>query len=394
MSKNLAIIDYIVYLCLCIYLIVDTFNGITIIKYSISISQVFKSFILFLVIISILHRNNNQQLIISLYILLLILSILFSINKAKIDIYSTLLYIIKSITMPLFYTYFCTILKNGPASKHSSAFSNIFNINCIILLLNIIIGILGYGYNVYENFGVKGYFYAGNEVSLLFCCFYYYILLNRKRHLLIVYLLAFVCSILIGTKTAVLSYILISIIDFYYKQTKNTKFIIKLFFPFILVVVIECLYFIIKKTEFYQFIEYRIIGHIGQTDLLNLLLSGRIYFLQNTYNVWKNNFSLSTFLFGLGIQSPILKGIEIDFFDTFFTLGIIWLLIILFFYIKIIYLSIIKKNKKLFFFNIIILTISFTAGHVWSGVMAGVFFSYINAHELFCKEKSDPRLLR
>jgi len=387
MRKNIATIDYTIYLCLCMYLVVDAANGIAMNKYHLSISQPFKLFMLLLIIISILDRSERQRLIVSFYFFLLFLGMLFLYNTNRINLISTFINIIKSITIPICYSYFCIMAQNQQGDKNALVYSKVFNINCVVLLLNIGAGIAGIGDNVntYGDFGVKGFFYAGNEVSILFCCFYYYLLrrIKKLKYIIIVYALSFACSLLIGTKTGVLASILLSIVDFYYRQTKKNKLVLRLLFPVIIIVLARVIYLVILETQFYQFIERRIIQRIGSDNLFNILLSGRLTFLENTYNYWKQNLSIPLFLFGIGIQEPIMKGIEIDFFDTFFNMGIIWLVIIFFFYVRLAYLSIIMKRINLFFFNVIILAISFTGGHVWTGVMAGVFYSYINASELY-----------
>jgi hypothetical protein len=253
-------------------------------------------------------------------------------------------------------------------------------------MFNIFLGILGFGYYTYTaaRVGIKGFFFAGNEVALIFYCLYYYILtqVDRKdKKILVVYLLALTIALLMATKASVFSCLLISAIDYYMRSSKKKKFYMKLLLPFILLILFILGSYIIPKTEFYQFVKYNITrGLSGGKSILSAILSGRDAFLKAYYEFWKTNSSLTVFLFGLGNSSQ--KGIEIDFFDVFFTFGIIFLILTTAFYSYLIYLSIKRRNYEMFFFNIIYLVISFFAGHVWFSVSAGLFYAYINAIEL------------
>jgi hypothetical protein len=260
------------------------------------------------------------------------------------------------------------------------------NINIFVFLLNIAAGICGLGYFTYKaaKWGVKGFFFAGNEVAVLFFCLYCYILTRtsyKTRYMLLVYVVSFVVSFLIGTKTVVLSCLLLSLVDYYYR-VRNRKYYYKLFFILFMLLMIVYSIVFFPQTEFYQFVSYQFSRTFrSNNNILNALLSGRLVFLATNYEAWSTLFSLKTFFLGMGAPS-LIKGIEIDFVEVLFYYGIITLLIVLGFYMYIIWLSAKRRKGVLVVFNIIYLCISFTAGHVWYSVMAGLFFAYINAYEL------------
>jgi hypothetical protein len=247
-------------------------------------------------------------------------------------------------------------------------------------------GICGFGYFTYKaaRWGIKGFFFAGNEVAVLFFCLYCYILTRvsyKLRYMLLIYIVSFLISLLIGTKTVVLSCFFLSLVDYYYRFHKRKYYYKILFIFFMLLLIIYSVVFF-PQTQFYQFVVSRFSKTFrNSNNLLNALLSNRLVFLATNYKAWRTVLSLRTFFLGMGVPS-LIKGIEIDFIEVLFYYGIITLLIVLGFYMYIIWLSAKRKNGLLIVFNIIYLCISLTAGHVWYSVMAGLFFAYINAYEL------------
>jgi hypothetical protein len=252
-----------------------------------------------------------------------------------------------------------------------------------VFIINIIVGLMGYGYYTYQyaKIGIKGFFYAGNEVAVLFYCLYYYFLtITGVKKIILVYGMAFAVSLLIATKTGFLAFLLISCVDFYMRSSKKGKFYIKLLLPAILIILAMAGIRFFPQTKFYQYVEYHINASLSRGEtIFSALLSGRLSFLKNNFHVWKTTLTPRTFFLGMGMAIP--KTIEIDFFDTLFYFGFLFLLLTMSYYLYLVALSIRKKKYELTFFNLIYLLISFTAGHVWHSVMAGMFFAYINAYE-------------
>jgi hypothetical protein len=258
-----------------------------------------------------------------------------------------------------------------------------------VFIVNIIVGLFGFGFPTYHvengSMGIKGFFYAGNEVSILFFCIYYYFLSQtscKKIFRLAIYFIALIVSIIIGTKTVVVACFLFSFIDYYYISSKKGRMFLNLLFPAIAGIIVVIMIYYLPHTDIYQFFELRFLTALERNkgNIFDAMMSGRLTALSNFYQNWKINFSFLYFIFGIGI--PPKEAIEIDFFETFFFFGIITLLFIFVFYLNIIYKSAIKRNQRLLCFNIIYLMISFFAGHVWYSVMTGLFYAYINSYEL------------
>jgi hypothetical protein len=392
---NIELIDYIIYIFLLFYLIVDTINGILIRNYSISFAIPFKLFILFLMTVSIGGRNLNKFCFILSLIALVFICMLTYLLNVLVNYYDSISNAFKLISTPIFFIYFYTKEYND---RENRIYHKILTTNFFVFLFNIVIGLLGLGYFVYgfAKTGIIGFFYAGNEVSVLFLCLYYYILSNtstkKKIILLIIFIVFLGIALFITTKTSVVGCVLLFLSDFYYRLTKKEKFIFILFFP-LLILLSFCIVTLFPSVGFLNFVIGNYDRHINTgSGVVDALLSGRVQRILPTYNLWGDKFSLVQILFGMGFIAysgslgnnnlELIKRLEIDPLETFFYYGIIFFLVLMLFYLSIIKLCIIRRNKRLLFFNILFMLISWTAGHTWVSVMSGLFFAYINAHDL------------
>ena len=74
------------------------------------------------------------------------------------------------------------------------------------------------------------------------------------------------------------------------------------------------------------------------------------------------------------------KSIEIDFFDSVVLLGVPYSVFLLMFYFKLVFGAIRQKNWILVVFNITVLGLSFTSGHIWWNLTGGLFFMIANVY--------------
>jgi len=260
----------------------------------------------------------------------------------------------------------------------------------VVFITNIILGLFGLGYYAYGQYGINigiiGFFYAGNEVSILFMCLYYYIITGvHKLPRSVIYALFFIVAFLISTKTGIIAALVLSFFDYYYRLSRTRRTFFILLLPIIALVLFQVISFLIEKfqPEFYSFMHSKILSRLSgkNANVLDVLLSGRIRYLKANYTLWKESFSLTNFLFGTGMLFTS-RPAEIDAFDTLFYHGVILFTILSLFYVYMIVLSLRKRNRRLTLFNVLYLIISFSAGHIWFSVTAGLFYAYINAYEL------------
>ena len=266
----------------------------------------------------------------------------------------------------------------------------LFTVIFLYLILLFVPTLLGVGYKSYEitKAGTLGFFNSANEISgiismltpIMFIIFYESKKIIPITLLIIMYLMVI---LMIGTKTPLLSLLItigISILYLwrYLIKTKQIKYIVIsilliLFLSFGLVLVFP-------KTNFYKNIrthlDYLKLDNI--TDVFkdeklvdHFIFSSRIKFLKNKSKIYNNSNTYQK-LFGIGYinNNKETKMIEMDYFDVFFSHGIIGFLIFLSIFIYMISLIFTNKNKysyqslmkytSLFF----IILLAFLTGHI------------------------------
>lgn len=256
--------------------------------------------------------------------------------------------------------------------NHTSA--SIIKINNFYLVINFFLGLLGMGYSTYRtrDIGIKGFFYAGNELSVvLFCLFVYKYLMGKRKYSILLFYCAI--ALLIGTKTAVLSILLYFILIILLNAEKKSYFvgvIVVIFLVALVVFNLERIGNIGVVKEQLQMLRWK---YNVSNNFADALLSGRITFAKMMLSEMKEGRSIISILFGHG---GFPKAAEIDLFDTFFSYGIIIAFLITAFYIRILWDN--RKNKELFIFNSIYFFLSLTAGHVWFNTTSILVFCIIN----------------
>lgn len=386
MKKNFELLNYFILNLLKFYLIVDSLTGITLKTVGVSLSIPFKLFIVALMIFAIFYCNLNYVLLIFLTISWFTLTVLYFVFVNYLQMGISIQTFMKFFSNLVFYLYFLMIQK---FDKYDNSVYKIILINSVVFFSNIFLGLLGVGYSTYGyGVGIKGFFYAGNEIFLILLAISVYFMNLKIKKRYYFYCLCLICSFLIGTKTAMLALVVIIFCDFYFELSKKQQFCFLIFLPiFLLICVIIFNVFLVNidvvKNAMYNFNKVK----NASGSILNALLSGRLVFLENNINMWKENLNSINFLFG-GHYYFDSKNIEIDFFDALLLNGIVTTLCVLFFYIYFIFKAIKNKNKILTILNILVLTISFSAGHIWANLSGGLFFVLVN---VYCYKKRKIR---
>lgn len=379
-------IDYIIHLFLYIYLIVDMFAGYLIVTTGTSgKTQYFKLFFYALVFISIASKSHKYFTFILFCIMFLCFNYGYKMILPNIDASADMSFFVRFIIIPAMFMYYRLLLKKNNL-KINTMFKQIMVFNIFVFIINFFLGLIGYGFRSYGNleFGRKGFFHNVAELVGLMFCFFYYITSEIKHIIpkIIFYSIVICMAFIIGTKAAILSIFLFSLIDLYYTSSQKRRFFLKLFSPIIIIMIICLTVIFVPQTEFYRNFESRILPGLTRNNIIDGLLSGRITQVKKWYTVWASDINILTILFGIGYS--LRHGpMEIDFFFTFYFYGIVLLAILFSFHLYLIFMSYKKSNFRLMYFNILYLMISFTSGYIFQNVMAGVFFTYINVSELF-----------
>lgn len=362
------------------------------IRYSfnfISLSSIIRTVTLGLMLLYLLviKRRRKEILFLIGYFIIYLTSQIFLLHNGFSSSLNTIL--------TIFYLPIVIIFMHEVDTNESYFNLKIIMITYLIYLNLIVIPYLfkygNYADNFYEGKnGFYGLFYGGNEISNILVILLPLVieyLVRKKSYFLII--LTFVelllCIYLVGTKTLMLGSIIVSIYflfkylrPVYKKFSKKKKGILWglafLIFLGILVVLprMAVTKNIIRAIEYYDFNLSNIFSLNG---LDKLIFSGRLEVLKSVGNLYRNS-SLFSILLGLGKSYIILfKGIEIDLFDIFFTLGISGILVYGYVMLKNIKS---EKLKGVYLFTFILsMVISLITGHVLNTPNVSIFIGLL-----------------
>lgn len=164
-------------------------------------------------------RVNLWFLISSLFVFILFIQILLPYSEPSISgeiitpIRTVEIYIKMSMAI-------CIFFLSDVYRFTTKEINSIIFFNSIVIIFNFVLAWLGFGTGNYvtgsgESFGATGYFYAGNELSIAFIFSYSLVLFvwgNKLANGIWIVMLYGACSITLISKTALLSYIVITII--------------------------------------------------------------------------------------------------------------------------------------------------------------------------------------
>ena len=380
MVRNLHFFNYCILLFLSFYLVIDTITGYCLNNgLGVSLSIPYKMLLIFFMALVTCSISSKYMIFYSFSIWFILISILFYIlNGYTKNIGGIVQDYIKLLSPIVFYNYFSNL-----DSKYDEQISKIIYINFLVFLFNIFIGILGFGYHTYSyGIGIKGFFYAGNEIFLIIISILViYIRKTKEKDKLILITAGLISTVLIGTKTAILAALLIIIYDRYKYSSKANRLKLFLYIFLVVVVIFYFLDILISNLEVIQNIIYNIKIGLNNADkkILDVFLSGRIGYLEKNIYEWSKTYSPLQLVFG-GSNFYNSKANELDFFDTVLQHGVILTGIIIIFYMKLLFKAIRTNNYTIAFFNITILIVSQTAGHIWANLTGGLFFILANCY--------------
>lgn len=349
---------------------------------------------------------------------LIILYLLFTKDKRK-EIWFLLIYFIAYLGIQ-------SLILNNDFSNSLNSILTIFYLPSIIIFLNKVnidkkyfnLKIIMFTYLIYLNLiivpylfkygnyannfyegknGFYGLFYGGNEISNILVIMLPLVieyLVQEKNYFLIglTFIELLLCIYLVGTKTLILGSIIISIYFLFkylrpvYKSLDNKKkyslwtlLILLIIGTIILLPKMAVTKNIIRAINYYGFNLSNIFSLNG---LDKLIFSSRLEVLGKVINLYLNS-PLINILMGLG-KSYVntFKGIEIDVFDIFFSIGIIGILVygyLCFKNIKDV------KLKGIYLFTFILsIMISLVTGHILNTPNVSIYVGL-----LFCLNKQE-----
>lgn len=368
-NKIFKELDLFIYMLLLCYMLVDCMTGFLRIKGLPGVSQPYKMLLMLLMILSL--KSYIGTVIYCFFFGIISINLIFYFFYSYTSFSDSLAMLLRIVMAPILFIY----LKKQN-EKEPKRFLNIIKFNTSVLFINLLLGLLGFGGSTYENesaLGIKGFFYDGNALAAtLFAIYVLWINLAPKNKVMISIVFLFF-GFLIGTKVSVFSVLLYFILWCFLDVSKGKRF----FALFILTLSISVLVYVLLQTPIFQYQIDRIkwLLKLFKGNYISVFLSGRNLDLNAHYEFYKKNFSIREFLFGFGFLN-FRKIIELDFFDTFFSYGLIFFLGIFVFYCYCLYIN--RKNKKITIFNLLYFCLSITSGHIWFNSQVALFFSLAN----------------
>ena len=249
---------------------------------------------------------------------------------------------------------------------------------------------LGLGYQSYQitKVGTLGFYNSANEISgiiSLLTPIMFIVLASSKKIipkvlLVIIYL---VVILMIGTKTPLLTLIItvgFSLLYFWSKSIKEKQFKNLFISVLVLLVGISSLIIIMPKTNFYKniethldFLELDNIGEVFEDEELvdHFIFSQRLTFFVKKARLY-NKASLYQKLFGIGYlrKGKVTKMIEMDYFDIYYSDGLIGFLLFFAAFIYVLY-KVLRRNDKMTYERymsivslMLIIFLAFFTGHI------------------------------
>ncbi|PEJ59489.1 hypothetical protein CN692_04655 [Bacillus sp. AFS002410] len=370
-------------------------------------------FIIFILVsLSIFYKYNDQGLLkiyIASFLLFFVLFIQTFFLHGNPYFFTSDISVVLKLLLSMYIIEFSKKFIKGKSKKNY--FNKILFIYSIIFpVLLLIPYFLGLGTSTYNNGGgYKGFFSATNDITIVFLLLnifmgstFFQSITNRKKYILngIVYFANFSSLILIGTKTG----ILFGIICFLFLYIKTVFFnkkasVVNRIKVLVITILILFLSIYIFKNIFIEpllntYERFLYFYNLYSGNLIQFISSSRSIFLGEAYmRLDEEPMKIIRFIFGSGFKYRIQNWgngdlVEMDMFDTFFSLGIIGIGIVLISYFQYFLLSV-KRTIGIYSVSFWILILySFFAGHVLYSALSSTLLGIVCA-QLVCKKDQE-----
>ncbi|SHK16743.1 O-antigen ligase like membrane protein [Clostridium cavendishii DSM 21758] len=398
---NYEILFYILFV---ITPIIDSINGFLKfynINTYVSVGQICRMAILgvlFLIFIAnikeVIKESYLPVIIITYFIIMPVFYYMYNQNIGSVM--AELVYTTKFIMIILIVEVY-KILSKKNIFRHKILENIFWGIGVITVITFIIPFILGVGSNVYSNgAGFKAFYNANNDLSITLVVLFIYFLdivlkikkFSTRNIINVILLIAItICNFLIASKTNLVIPIIVTVVYLArivknqdINKTKKKYIIISILSILVVIVAFLCMSDVVQKTF------DRIIHFWNDLGFASFIFSERNMYLSKTWSqlVTAENFIVK-FVFGVGFVFRANywgRGqlIEMDFFDFVFSYGIVSLVLVYVYFIKIY----IKSNNRLgnakFKYTvqyICVLLFSTFAGHVMFSGLAGTIMGLV-----------------
>jgi len=383
---------------LSLLLIIDSVNGFLMKSLHIyfPLSQIYKIVLQFLMLIYFFSLNSKKILSFLILVLLLIIPVFFNfiVSNDEYNYLETILQLDKFIYVILAFFLINEVIKRYGETA-LIRIKKVININLLVLIANLIMGILGFGHRQYKggdiDIGTRGFFYAGNEMSglilVLFSASLYFLYSKKnKGKYVIVSLLYLTLAVFSSTKVAIVG-VLISILIIPNIKDKSLvdsvkrlslKWVMVLFVGFGLgAVIVKNVIYRTGLIERWSFFYEKF-----SDNIISFLLSGRNITAKDQFRIFIDEYNLFHWIFGIG--SDNYRIVEMDFIDILINYGI-YGIIVFYGFSTIVFFKMIMNSRiqnyrysrlAVYLFTVLFFISTFT-GHVIFSAMTGIFISLI-----------------
>ena len=349
------------------------------------LSQLFKLAILMLIVVRLQYKGIVLLLGTLIYLSFYLLHLALTTDEYK----EPILMFSKFLSLFYLYFYFRFSFRCFPA-KSALYGRKALLIAWIVFACNVMLGLAGYGVSTYGgadeediDMGVKGFFFAGNElggIMAVLAPFMFYLILAKLSGLksVLAYMVVIAIGTLVGTKTAILATWLSAIVIplLYLPPRKRLGLILVLIaaiglsIPYVINLISESSIGAVERWSYFY----------DSGGVERLIFSGR----DEYWNLLSREFYKSDFpiqLFGMGINGKI---VERDHLDTLLIFGYLGFFLITSFFLYLLFYAYRYRHnnslmKVVIFSDLLVLGISYIAGHVWFSAMASVYIALLNA---------------
>lgn len=383
MHKNIK--NEVLNLMFLSWLVIDSINGfLSQLGFNISIS-IFCKILFLLYMLKSLIFDKGQVFFLVYLVLLLILSLTTVLLSNDLLDVSTFTKSIKVVGVIIVIQYVMTYSSRLDIKQVKI----ISSIALLVVLFNIILGHMGYGMSQYSSeeggSGTRGFFISGNELNFTFIMLAFVFLKIVYLESLSRFVLSacglLIMAVLIGSKTPIFGLVLILVLISF---NKLSSFLMLSFFC-CLISFLSYLYIPLVHSSLNALIDLSLHNISRYPNLLDAITSGRlgriIIFLDECTS------SISCMLIGSGLGNAS----ESDFFDLFLWYGLIYTLLILLFYSKVLATSIFKYSIWMPVVCVVFF-IALFAGHAVYSMMAAPFLALALTVPRWCQCKGNSTL--
>lgn len=310
--------------------------------------------------------------------------------------------IAKAGALLLAFAYFSVLAKQQPRSFLQGVDRFVLG-SYAILLLNTLLGVLGYGGTAYQPMdevaqkflGIKGFFISTNELSALLLVLTCWLLTRSwqcaKRFYVLISGGSLVMAMLLLTKTGVFGTLLLIVcVPLLLTPREHFRKYNGFFIAAASVLLLAATTMLFHFTAFLQWVGIydKLLFAYEQRGIAGILLSSRDYYLQRNFTAVAEHYPAWLPLFGVGQGgvNALLKKyfIELDLFDLLLFYGLAGLLLFSLSFWRVLFsavsqLRLAKAAAPVLLLNMLLLAVSMLAGHIVTSGMLWLPWALVNA---------------